>query len=503
MCSTLTAIPTPVTVPGLARLAEHAVEATRAFADALVADPTLLASVPDDLLETLTLQLHAARDASDAAATVVTGRLERQVGGVKGKLIAGTYVSTSRFLEAEAGMAPRAAQATVARGRDLWRHSTGVADDWLAGRIRGGSIRALTLGATDVLGRSSRTDTPLSRAEVLDRLMPYAVAGDARRLEFEVRELAIECDPDGSTEAALFAFENQSLSIIEQGKLWRIEGTLTAEAAAATRIVLDAAAAQIATEQLGDVIHDGDCELLLIPGSGCTCGEVDLARRRAGLHPDQLRARALGEVMHDQLSRGGLGTHHGVAPHLTIVADVTDAAAPLIGRLDMPGSDDPVLLPDATMHRLLCDADITRVLTTTIPTSDDTTAVTGDADDAGASYLRAVVTTLTAMARSVLYVGRTERTVSTRLRRMLETRDGHCVFPGCRARVSRCHAHHVIPWEQGGRTDIDNLALLCITHHHALHEGGWTMALKAGFTGHEKGCWEFTPPPLRRRRFRP
>lgn len=46
------------------------------------------------------------------------------------------------------------------------------------------------------------------------------------------------------------------------------------------------------------------------------------------------------------------------------------------------------------------------------------------------------------------------------------------------------------------------MALLCITHHHSVHEGGWVMALRDGATGHEQDCWTFTPP-LRRRRLRP
>lgn len=118
------------------------------------------------------------------------------------------------------------------------------------------------------------------------------------------------------------------------------------------------------------------------------------------------------------------------------------------------------------------------------------------------AYLAAVTATLEAMARSVLYVGYAERTVSARLRRALEARDGHCVFPGCRAHARRCHAHHVLPWQQGGATDLPNLALLCVTHHVAVHEGGWSMTLKAGWTGHEQDCWEFTPPLARSRRLR-
>jgi hypothetical protein len=37
-------------------------------------------------------------------------------------------------------------------------------------------------------------------------------------------------------------------------------------------------------------------------------------------------------------------------------------------------------------------------------------------------------------------------------------------------------AHHVIPWRTGGRTDLDNLILLCRHHHRLVHEGGWTAA---------------------------
>jgi len=139
-------------------------------------------------------------------------------------------------------------------------------------------------------------------------------------------------------------------------------------------------------------------------------------------------------------------------PHVTVVSDVTDATAPLTGRLAVPGNDDGVLLPPATMSRLLCDADITRVLTTTsAATGPDTTDSEATSREQG--YLAAVVTTLTAMARSVLYVGRSRRTVPARLRRALEVRDEHCAFPGCRARVARCHAHHVTPWEHGGATE--------------------------------------------------
>ncbi len=38
--------------------------------------------------------------------------------------------------------------------------------------------------------------------------------------------------------------------------------------------------------------------------------------------------------------------------------------------------------------------------------------------------------------------------------------------------------HHVVPWEHGGPTDLDNLLPLCEReHHHLVHEGHWTLTL--------------------------
>src|SRR5690606_35697036 len=64
-----------------------------------------------------------------------------------------------------------------------------------------------------------------------------------------------------------------------------------------------------------------------------------------------------------------------------------------------------------------------------------------------------------------LDLGREQRLVSAKLRQALELRDRGCIFPGCQAPLSRVDVHHVIPWEHGGRTDIDNTVLLCRRHH--------------------------------------
>jgi Domain of unknown function (DUF222)/HNH endonuclease len=75
----------------------------------------------------------------------------------------------------------------------------------------------------------------------------------------------------------------------------------------------------------------------------------------------------------------------------------------------------------------------------------------------------------------VLALGRSRRLVTKALRRALLIRDGMCQYPGCH-QTRHLKAHHVIPWMLGGRTDLDNLVLLCQWHHTAVHEGGVTIA---------------------------
>ena len=75
-----------------------------------------------------------------------------------------------------------------------------------------------------------------------------------------------------------------------------------------------------------------------------------------------------------------------------------------------------------------------------------------------------------------LNVGRDVRTAPRALRRALRLRDGGCAFPGC-GQTRFVHAHHIDYWEHGGRTDLDNLVLLCRRHHRLLHHGSYTCAM--------------------------
>ncbi|MPZ86735.1 MAG: DUF222 domain-containing protein, partial [Nitriliruptorales bacterium] len=97
-----------------------------------------------------------------------------------------------------------------------------------------------------------------------------------------------------------------------------------------------------------------------------------------------------------------------------------------------------------------------------------------------------VVRVITAGASQPLDVGRETRVVSAAQRRALAVRDGGCV--GCAAPVGWCEAHHVKHWLDFGRTDLDNLVLVCASCHRDIHDRGWTPV--CGPDGH----WTLHPP---------
>ena len=73
-----------------------------------------------------------------------------------------------------------------------------------------------------------------------------------------------------------------------------------------------------------------------------------------------------------------------------------------------------------------------------------------------------------------MYEGRARRDPTGAQRRELWRRDRHCRFPGC-ANAIFTHPHHMVPWQPDGRTDLDNLVLLCEHHHRRMHSREWSV----------------------------
>lgn len=170
--------------------------------------------------------------------------------------------------------------------------------------------------------------------------------------------------------------------------------------------------------------------------------------------PAQRRHDALGELARMALDGGGLPQLVGERPHLTVVVRL-EALEGRAGRslAELEGAG---YTTDAAVRRLGCDAMVTRIV------------VHGEGVP--------------------LNLGRTTRTVSPAQRKALRVRDGGCLFPRCDAPHERTEGHHRVYWADGGPTDLDNLVSLCLRHHHAVHEGGWTIQAD----GH--GGFTFTDP---------
>ncbi|MEU6697918.1 HNH endonuclease signature motif containing protein [Pseudonocardia sp. NPDC046786] len=77
-------------------------------------------------------------------------------------------------------------------------------------------------------------------------------------------------------------------------------------------------------------------------------------------------------------------------------------------------------------------------------------------------------------------VGRARPTVADPQRRAVIARDRGCAHSGCDRPPPWCEVHHVLPWERGGPTDMDNLVLLCRVHHRLVHHTGWEIRMDCG-----------------------
>ncbi|WP_375430713.1 DUF222 domain-containing protein [uncultured Friedmanniella sp.] len=99
-----------------------------------------------------------------------------------------------------------------------------------------------------------------------------------------------------------------------------------------------------------------------------------------------------------------------------------------------------------------------------------------------------VIPTVLSRAGAVKAQGRNRRIATAALTWALIARDGGCSFPACDRSPELCERHHIVPWIDGGLTDLDNLTLLCRYHHHQFEQRGWTAAINAD------GLPEWTPP---------
>ncbi|MGE3836212.1 MAG: DUF222 domain-containing protein [Acidimicrobiia bacterium] len=176
----------------------------------------------------------------------------------------------------------------------------------------------------------------------------------------------------------------------------------------------------------------------------------------------QRQAEALADACGYVLDHGDLPATGGERPHLSVAVRLEDLEnRARAACLDLGGT----LTPEG-LRMLACDA--------------------------------RVVPVVLGGAGQPLDVGRATRAVPDGLRRAVAARDRGCAR--CGRPPSWCEIHHLTPWEHGGPTSIDNLAMVCRSCHRLIHHGGWDVRLRQGRP-------EFLPPPWvdpqRRPRSRP
>ena len=158
--------------------------------------------------------------------------------------------------------------------------------------------------------------------------------------------------------------------------------------------------------------------------------------------PATLRARAFVELIRRSLTHvpgSGTAPRADATIVIRVDGDLADAVAT---------TADGEPLDPRTAAMLACDAHLSPVIT----------RVDGD----------------------VLFAGRSTRLAPPGVRRVLVARDRGCIFRGCDAPPGHCDAHHIRHWQDGGETDVTNLALLCRRHHRMTHSRGWSLVLVDG-----------------------
>jgi uncharacterized protein DUF222/HNH endonuclease len=157
---------------------------------------------------------------------------------------------------------------------------------------------------------------------------------------------------------------------------------------------------------------------------------------------ERTRAQRMGDALvqlcDNALASGSLPTLRTHKPHVAVTIKVEDLADPATG----PGAARMgfgAVISAAQARWLACDGTISRVVF----------------GPDGAP----------------LDLGREHRLVDRHLRRVVDLRDGGCVFTGCDAPTWWCDVHHLIHWLDGGETNLENSALLCERHHTKVHHG--------------------------------
>jgi hypothetical protein len=275
-------------------------------------------------------------------------------------------------------------------------------------------------------------DARASAPELFDEHEAMLVASIADlRVEEAAKVLSFwrkRANPDGSAAAAEKRRASRGLDLSQTfDGVWFLQGQLTPEQGEALR------------NQLDPIVR----RLRAADQAALSAGDLDAVRT-----PRQLRVDALSLLVLQGSSAGADGNPINT-PSVTFIVDLTDLATAAPGAPVGETEHGEAVSAEAA-RRHTCDAACARVVFGPDSTPTD--------------------------------LGRTARLPSPAQRRALAARDRGCTFPGCDLPPGWTNAHHLVHWIHGGPTDLANLALLCVHHHHRVHEGGLTVTRQADGT---------------------
>ena len=220
----------------------------------------------------------------------------------------------------------------------------------------------------------------------------------------------------------------------------------------------------------------------------------------------QRRADALITLVNQASSHGDLpATRSGLPVATTITLGVSEADRVASGQAKTPSRDltadlfgarnpsavatnarcGATTLGDAAVRFALCAGTHTGVLIDNPPSN-------GTGGEGGP-----VSAALTRTRIQPLAVGRAHRFATPAQRVALAVRDGGCIL--CHRPAAECQAHHLTDWAEGGRTDLDQMVLLCWTHHRQVDLNRWSITRDPD---PDQGHWLITPTPRHRWRRR-
>ncbi|WP_138946179.1 HNH endonuclease signature motif containing protein [Plantibacter sp. M259] len=337
-------------------------------------------------------------------------------------------------------MATRTPERTIQRATNdaerLVNDAPAVLESLEAGRISARHAQVITDQLSDV--------PTTGRAAFLEQVLPVAESTTVSYLQQRARVIRERLHPESITARAVRSEADR-----------RVEFEPAADGMAWVHLFTTAPIAQGLVERVEAAAAESRAA-----GDTRTCAQ---------LQADALAALALtGVTPEDVMSSPVLPHPIEVQEHITPTVQITVPALSMAGVSDAPATLDGYgPIDPETAARIAVNAP---------------------------SFTRILVQPETG---AVLSVGRNQYRVPADLQRAVRLRDGTCRAPGCGRRARACDLDHSVAWEDGGTTDVGNLACLCRHHHRMKHLPGWNLDHRPG------GVLDWTTPDGKHHRTEP